>query len=568
MFGPQQEETPAVKFRGAELLVRALEREGVEVIFGYPGGSVIPLFDALYDSKKLKFVLVRHEQAAAHAADGYARATGKVGVCIATSGPGACNLVTGIATANMDSVPVVAITGQVKTHLIGNDAFQEADITGITRPISKHNYLVKRVEDIVPTVGEAFHIASTGRPGPVVIDLPVDLEVAEGEEVVPEKPDLPGYKPVYEGNLRQIGRVAEAVNAAEKPLLYVGGGCIISGCERELKQLAEKAQIPVTTTLLALGAFPETHKLSVEMLGMHGTVYANYAVNECDLLLTIGARFDDRITGKVAAFAPNAKIIHIDIDPTAISKSIRVDIPVVGDARRILKKLLPKVKPARHAEWLKQVAAWKKKYPLKYAKTGLRPQYVVEKIWELTRDRDTVITTEVGQNQMWAAQFYRYSKPRSFLSSGGLGTMGYGFPAAIGAQVGRPKSLVIDIAGDGSIQMNIQELCTVVRLGLPVKIAVLNNGFLGMVRQWQEIFFSRRYAHTDLEDNPDFVKVAEAFGAKGIRVTKRGEVEPALKQAFKHKGPVLLDFRVTREENVFPMIPAGQAVDRMIGGMA
>ncbi len=557
-----------MKFRGAELLVRALEREGVEIIFGYPGGSVIPLFDALYDCKKIKFVLVRHEQAAAHAADGYARATGKVGVCLATSGPGACNLVTGIATANMDSVPVVAITGQVKTHLIGNDAFQEADVTGITRPISKHNYLVRRVEDIVPTIGEAFHIARTGRPGPVVIDLPVDLSVAEAEEVVPEKPDLPGYKPVYEGNLRQIGRVAEAINAAQKPLLYVGGGCIISGCDKELRQLAEKAQIPVTTTLLALGAFPETHELSVEMLGMHGTVYANYAVNECDLLLTIGARFDDRITGKVAAFAPNAKIIHIDIDPTAISKSIRVDIPVVGDAKRVLKKLLPKVKPARHAAWLKQVAGWKKKHPLSYAKTGLRPQYVVEKIWELTRNRDTVITTEVGQNQMWAAQFYKYSKPRSFLSSGGLGTMGYGFPAAIGAQVGRPKSLVIDIAGDGSIQMNIQELCTVVRLGLPVKIAVLNNGFLGMVRQWQEIFFDRRYAQTDLKDNPDFVKVAEAFGAKGIRVTKRKEVEPALKQAFKHKGPVLLDFHVTREENVFPMIPAGQAVDRMIGGMA
>ena len=557
-----------MKFKGAQILIHALEHEGVEVAFGYPGGVVIPVFDALYDSTKIKFYLTRHEQAAAHAADGYARATGKVGVCIATSGPGACNLVTGIATANMDSVPMVAITGQVKTNLIGNDAFQEADITGISRPITKHNYLVRRIQDLTRVVKEAFHIASTGRPGPVLIDLPVDVSNSEWEESFPEAVNLPGYRPTYEGNPRQIQRVAEAINAAERPVIYAGGGCIISECSAELLALAEKAEIPVTNTLLALGSFPGSHPLALQMLGMHGTVWANYAVHHADLLLTIGARFDDRITGRVSAFAPGAKIVHIDIDPTAISKSIRVDLPIVGDAKRVLRKLLPLVAKRRHAAWLGQIAEWKRKFPLKYGAEGLRPQYVVEKLWELTRDRDTIITTEVGQNQMWAAQFYKYDRPRSFLSSGGMGTMGYGLPAAIGAQIGRPRSLVIDIAGDGSIQMNIQELCTAVRLKLPVKIALLNNGFLGMVRQWQEIFYRRRYSHSDLSDNPDFVKVAEAFGARGIRVTRREEVVPALKEAFRLKHCVLLDFRITREENVFPMIPAGEAVDRMIGGMA
>jgi acetolactate synthase-1/2/3 large subunit len=557
-----------VKFKGCQILVHALEREGVDVAFGYPGGVVIPIFDALYDSKKLHFYLTRHEQAAAHAADGYARATGKVGVCIATSGPGACNLVTGIATANMDSVPMVAITGQVKTNLIGNDAFQEADITGISRPITKHNYLVRRIEDLTRVIQEAFHIAKTGRPGPVLVDLPVDISNGEMEESFPEEIDLPGYKPTYEGNPRQIERVAEAINASERPVIYAGGGCIISECCEELLQLAEKAEIPVTNTLLGLGSFPGDHPLALQMLGMHGTVWANYAVHKTDLLLAIGARFDDRITGKIAAFAPDAKIVHIDIDPTTISKSVPVDLPIVGDAKRVLRKLLPLVRKRTHTAWLDQIGEWKKKYPLKYGAEGLRPQYVVEKIWELTKDRDTVITTEVGQNQMWAAQFYKYTKPRSFLSSGGMGTMGYGLPAAIGAQLGRPRSLVIDIAGDGSIQMNIQELTTAVRLGLPVKIALLNNGFLGMVRQWQEIFYQKRYSHTDLSDNPDFVKVAEAFGARGIRITKREDVVPALEEAFRLKECVMLDFRVTREENVFPMIPAGEAVDRMIGGMA
>ncbi|HOX04827.1 MAG TPA: biosynthetic-type acetolactate synthase large subunit [Planctomycetota bacterium] len=557
-----------MKVKGAQILINALEREGVEVAFGYPGGVVIPIFDKLYDSRQIHFYLTRHEQAAAHAADGYARATGKVGVCIATSGPGACNLVTGIATANMDSVPMVAITGQVKTNLIGNDAFQEADITGITRPITKHNYLVKRVEDLARVVQEAFHIARTGRPGPVLVDLPVDVSNSEYEDVLPEKVSLPGYKPNYEGNPRQIERVAEAINAAERPVIYAGGGCIISDCCDELRQLAERAEIPVTNTLLGLGSFPGDHPLSLQMLGMHGTVWANYAVHHADMLISVGARFDDRITGKVSAFAPDAKIVHIDIDPTAISKSIPVDLPIVGDAKRVLRKLLPLIKKRHHPAWLAQIEEWRRKYPLKYGADGLRPQYVVEKIWELTRDRDTVITTEVGQNQMWAAQFYKYARPRSFLSSGGMGTMGFGLPAAIGAQLGRPKSLVIDIAGDGSIQMNIQELTTAVRLKLPVKIALLNNGYLGMVRQWQELFYKKRYSQTDLEDNPDFVKVAEAFGARGIRVTRREDVEPALREAFRLKECVMLDFHVTREENVFPMIPAGEAVDRMIGGMA
>jgi len=556
------------KKTGCRILLDGLKREGVKDIFGYPGGAVIPLFDTLMDYD-FNFVLVRHEQGAAHAADGYARATGRVGVCVATSGPGATNLVTGIATANMDSVPMVAITGQVKTHLIGNDAFQEADVTGITRPITKYNYLVKDVRDLARVVREAFHYASTGRPGPVVIDLPVDVSAATlDEREVDRALHTPGYKPTVEGNERQIRRAAEAINAAERPLVYAGGGCIISGCHREIKQLAVNGRIPVTTTLLGLGCFPETHALALEMLGMHGTVYANYAVSNCDLLVAVGARFDDRVTGKISAFAPKAKVLHIDIDPTAISKSIRVDIPIVGDARNVLKRLVPLVKRRPRKKWLAQVAGWKAKYPLRYKPTGLRPQFVVETICKLTKGRETVITTEVGQNQMWAAQFYKYTKPRTFLSSGGLGTMGYGLPAAIGAQVGRPDALVVDIAGDGSIQMNIQELCTAVNAGAPVKVVVLNNSYLGMVRQWQELFYKRRYAHTSMAGSPDFVKLAEAYGALGLRVKRKKDLEPTLKRAFKHAGPVVVDVHVTPEENVFPMVPAGEAVDRMIGGMA
>lgn len=552
--------------KGAEILIDTLKKEGVEVIFGFPGGAVLPLFDVLYDAG-IRFVLVRHEQAAAHAADGYARATGRVGVCVATSGPGSTNLVTGIATANFDSIPVVALTGQVKTHLIGNDAFQEADTTGITRPITKHNYLVKDVKELAHTVRAAFHIARTGRPGPVVIDVPVDVTMSECDAEIPAKVDLPGYKPTYEGNMRQITRAAEAINASEKPVLYAGGGIILSGAYVELKELAEKGNLPVTTTLLGLGGFPSDHELSLGMLGMHGTVYANRSIQASDLIVAIGARFDDRITGKIDEFAPHAGIIHVDIDPCSISKNIKVDIPVVGDAKMILAEMIKLIEHRPRKEWSGQIAKWKKESPLAYDKDGdLRPQFVVQEICRLTPD-DAIIATEVGQNQMWAAQWYTFTMPRTFLSSGGLGTMGYGFPAAMGAQVGCPDRVVFDIAGDGSIQMNIQELATVVQDNIPVKVAILNNGYLGMVRQWQELFYERRYSHTQIS-GPDFVAVAEAYGASGIRVERPEEVEGAIVKALETDGPVLIDFRIRPEENVFPMVPTGQAIDRMIGGMA
>ena len=555
---------------GSEILIECLKRENVEAIFGYPGGAVIPLFDKLYQSD-IKFYLVRHEQGAAHMADGYARSTGRVGVCIATSGPGATNLVTGIATAYMDSIPIVAITGQVKTHLIGNDAFQEADVVGITRPITKHNYLVKNVKDLARIVREAFHIASTGRPGPVVIDLPVDVSLASCAFNYPAQVDIRGYKPVLKGHPKQIKRAADVINQAARPVLYVGGGVILSDASEELISFTQKSSIPVTTTLNALGSFPEDNALSLGMLGMHGTGYANHAVQECDLLISVGARFDDRVTGKIDEFAPHAKIIHIDIDPSSISKTVTVDIPIVGDAKDILKELIKHVKPLHIKPWLKKIQTWKKKHPLAYKKEGaqIKPQYVVETISKLTKS-EAIIVTEVGQNQMWAAQWYLYKRPRHFLSSGGLGTMGYGFPAAIGAQVGNPDKTVIDIAGDGSIQMNIQELATAVTNNIPVKVIILNNGYLGMVRQWQELFYGKRYAHTDLAatGNPDFMKIAEAYGAMGIRVTKNSQVEPAIKKALKHNGPVFVDVIIDREENVFPMVPAGQAINRMIGGMA
>jgi len=557
-----------MKIKGAEILIRSLQKEGVEVIFGYPGGSVLPIFDALYDAD-IRFMLTRHEQGAAHAADGYARVTGKVGVCMATSGPGATNLVTGLATAYMDSVPVVAITGQVKTFLIGNDAFQEADITGITRPITKHNYLVRDVKELAATIKEAFHIASTGRPGPVVIDVPVDVTTHEAEFHYPGSIDMRSYKPTYSGHIGQIKKAAKTISMAKKPVIYSGGGIILSNASRELTEFARKAGIPVTTTLLGLGGFPETDELSLGMLGMHGTVYANHAIMESDLIIAIGARFDDRVTGKIETFAPYAKIIHIDIDPSAISKNVKVDIPIVGDAKSVLSdmnkyiKKKPEIKP-----WMKRINEWKKKSPLTYKKDNkLRPQYVVEELYKATKG-DAIICTEVGQNQMWAAQFYQYTKPRTYISSGGLGTMGYGFPAAIGAQVGKPKATVIDIAGDGSIQMNIQEMITAVSNKLPIKIVILNNGYLGMVRQWQELFYKRRYSGTCLDCSPDFVKLAESYGAVGMRITKKSEVRPALNKALKINNTVVMDFRVEKEENVYPMVPAGQAINRMIGGMA
>ena len=552
---------------GAHVLLETLKSEGVEVLFGIPGGAVIPIFDALYDDKDLRFVLMRHEQGAGHAADGYARATGKVGVCIATSGPGATNLVTALATANFDSVPLVAITGQVKTHLIGNDAFQEADITGITRPVTKHNYLVREVDRLGETLRAAFHIARTGRPGPVLVDIPSDVATAQTDAPLPDSVNLPGYRPVIQGNRRQVKRVAEAINASERPVLYVGGGVILSGASEELRRLATQANIPVTTTLMALGAFPEDHPLALKMLGMHGTAYANYAIQESDLLIAVGARFDDRITGDTKTFAPHAKIIHVDIDPSSISKNIRVDLPVVGDAKDILAGLVELCEPRERTEWLARIGEWRAKHPLAYKPNGLKPQYVVQQICEASDGR-AVVTTEVGQNQMWAAQWFTHRHPRHFISSGGLGTMGYGFPAAIGAQAGRPDALVVDIAGDGSFQMNIQELAPAVHERLPVKVCILDNGYLGMVRQWQELFYKKRYSGTTLAGNPDFVRVAEAYGAKGRHVTRPEDVRPALDEAFADKNVWVLDFHVDPEENVFPMVPAGEAIDRMIGGMA
>jgi acetolactate synthase-1/2/3 large subunit len=558
-----------MRMTGAQILVESLLREGVDTIFGYQGGAILPFLDALYDSP-IKFILSRHEQGAAHAADGYARSTGKVGICVATSGPGATNLTTGIATAYMDSIPLIALTGQVPTPLIGNDAFQEADIIGITRPITKHSYLVKDTKDLARIVKEAFYIASSGRPGPVVIDLPKNVQTGEAEYVYQDKVNIRGYNPTYTGHIGQIKKAAQLISQSKRPVIYIGGGVIISGAEKEVRRLAEITNIPVTTTLLGLGGFPDTHPLSLGMLGMHGTRYANYAMIETDLIIAIGARFDDRVTGKLDEFAPEAKIIHIDIDPSAISKNIQVDIPIVGDAKWVVAELNKYVKAPKIDEWHSKISGWKRKYPLTYKQEEegeIKPQYVVEQIYEVTKG-EAIITTEVGQNQMWAAQFYKYTKPRTFLSSGGLGTMGYGFPAAIGAQVGNPEAIIFDIAGDGSFQMNIQELATAVQYELPINVAILNNSYLGMVRQWQELFFQKRYAFTSLEVNPDFVRVAEAYGAEGIRVTKVREVRSALEHAIHSRKPTVIDFRVAREENVFPMVPAGASLNQMIGGMA
>ena len=560
-----------MKISGAEIIIESLKREGAKHVFGYPGGVVLNIFDSLYDNKDIQLILTRHEQGAIHAADGYARATGKAGVALVTSGPGATNTVTGIATASMDSIPLVVLSGQVPTMLIGNDAFQEADIVGITRPCTKYNYLVKDVNDLSRIIKEAFYIATTGRPGPVLIDLPKDVTSTKTEFTWPEL-DMRSYKPTYEGNKWMITQAAHTIAKAKKPVIIAGGGVILSGASKELRELAEHAEIPVTMTLMGLGGFPGTHALSLGMLGMHGTYYANKAVQESDLLIAIGMRFDDRVTGKVEAFAPHAKIVHIDIDPTSIRKNIRVDVPIVGDVKRVLtvlnKVLKEEVKEqwdeVRKA-WLKQIEDWKAERPLTYTWSDevIKPQFVVEKIYELTRG-DAIITTEVGQNQMWAAQFYKYDKPRTWLSSGGLGTMGYGFPAAIGAQLAFPNKLVIDIAGDGSIQMNIQELATAVINKLPVKVAILNNRYLGMVRQWQELFYNERYSYSHLDVVPDFVELARAYSAVGLRATKPSEVEPVLKEAFKIHKPVFMDFVVNWKEKVYPMVPAGAPIDHML----
>ncbi len=549
---------------GAQIIVDTLIEQGVDTLFGYTGGVVLPLFDKLYDAP-INIIIPRHEQGGCHMADAYARASGKVGVVIATSGPGACNLVTGLATAMMDSVPIVALTGQVRTDLIGNDAFQEADITGITRPITKYNCIVKEVKDLARTIREAFHIASTGRPGPVLIDVPVDVAIAECKTDGSVNMELAGYRVRTKGNARQISVAAKAINKAKQPVLYVGGGVIIANASEQLRALAEKAHLPVTMTLLGLGSYDQSKAESLDMLGMHGAAYANYAVQEADLLIAVGSRFDDRVTGKVNTFAPNAKIIHIDIDPASISKNVHVDIPVVGDAKVILAELAKEVQHHERKKWFKKIAEWKEKFPFRYDENSstIKPQYVVEQLCRLTSGK-AIITTGVGQNQMWTAQFYRFSRPRQFISSGGLGTMGYGLPAAIGAQAAEPDAIVIDIDGDSSFNMTMTELATAVQYKLAVKVCILNNGYMGMVRQWQELFFNRRYSSSYLT-NPDYATVARALGAVGITVDKKADVPKAIKQMLAEKGPCVVDFKVEREENVWPMVPAGKSIDEMNG---
>jgi len=570
---------------GAQLIVEGLKKEGVDVIFGFPGGAVIPIFDVLFDEPDIHVVLTRHEQAAVHAADGYARSTGKTGVCLVTSGPGATNTVTGIATANFDSVPLVCLTGQVTRNMIGNDAFQEADIVGITRPITKNNYIVTDRALLGRTIKEAFFIASTGRPGPVLIDLPKDVLTAKMNDAYPETVSIRGYNPVIKGHPGQIKKAAQTLLKAKKPLFYVGGGLHIANAVEAFRKVVKKTGVPVICSLMGIGALPTTDPLNLGMIGMHGTYTGNMAVTDCDLIFGIGTRFDDRATGNLAEFAPHAKIIHVDIDPASISRNVAVEIPIVGDARQVLEELLPLVKQAHIQEWISQLEEWRKAHPLEIekAETRLSPSQIVRTISEVFPD--AIIATEVGQNQMWAALFYNYTHSRSLLTSGGLGTMGYGFPAAIGAQIGNPEKKVIDIAGDGSIQMNIQELATAVQEELPVIVAILNNGYLGMVRQWQELFFNKRYSSTCLNRrpscppeckhpgdncliyNPDFVKLAQAYDAIGLSVTKTQDIKPALIEAGKSKNkPVLIDFLIEYEANVWPMVPPGGGNQEMLLG--
>ncbi len=556
---------------GAKIITAVLKEEGVDTIFGYPGGVVIDIFDELYRTD-IKHILVRHEQGAAHAADGYARAKGSVGVCLVTSGPGATNTVSGLASAYMDSIPIVVLTGQVPTALIGNDAFQEVDIVGITRPCTKHNYLVKSTGDLARVLKQAFHIARSGRPGPVLVDLPKDVSQGKAKfEPLPEV-RMPSYNPTYKPNLKQVRRAIELIETAERPVIFSGGGVILSKASKELTRFAKKLNTPVTASLMGLGGFPGTDPLWLGMPGMHGTYRANMAIGACDLLIGIGVRFDDRVTGKVDTFAPHAKIIHIDIDPTSISKNIPVTVPIVGDCRKALSQLnkLLTEKKVRFTKksrrlWLQQIEKWKSTTPLRYDQKGdvIKPQYVIEKLYELTKG-EAIITTEVGQNQMWAAQYYHFDRPNRFITSGGLGCMGFGFPAAIGAQVACPDRLVVDVAGDGSFQMNIQELATAVQYQLPVKVVILNNRYLGMVRQWQQLFYERRYAATDMECAPDFARVAEAYGALGLKATKPREVVSVLKKGLESPKPAVMDFQVAREECVYPMVPAGASITEML----
>ncbi len=563
-----------MKLAGARILLECLKQEGVDTVFGYPGGTVINIYDELYSFPDIRHILPRHEQAGVHAADGYARASGKVGVAIATSGPGATNTVTGIATAYMDSIPLVVITGQVPTALIGNDAFQEVDIIGITRPCTKHNFLVKNVRELAGIVKKAFYIARTGRPGPVLIDLPKDVQVAVAEFRYPEKVDLRGYKPTIEGHPKQIEKAAAMLLAAKKPVIYVGGGTILGNAAAELRELAETLHAPVTTTLMGLGAFPEDSPLSLGLLGMHGTYYANMAVTNCDLLVAVGARFDDRVTGKIAAFAPHAKIIHVDVDPTSIKKNVRVDLPIVGMVNDVLSQLLKVIEDRGDAvesfrtavkPWLAEIDGWKARHPLTFVESSkvIKPQAVIRKLRELSRP-DAIIATDVGQHQMWTAQYFSFTRPRTLLSSGGLGTMGYGLPAAMGAQAAFPERQVIAICGDGGFQMNLQEIATLVQNRLPVKICIMNNNYLGMVRQWQELFFGKRYSQTVLDLPIDFVKLAEAFGAVGFVAAKPSEVEETIRKGFAAPGPVIMEFKIAREEKVLPMVPAGASLDEMV----
>jgi len=559
-----------MKLTGAQIMMEVLKEEGVDTIFGFPGGVVIDLFDELAKTD-IQNILVRHEQGAVHAADGYARASGKTGVCLVTSGPGATNTITGIATAYMDSIPMVVFTGQVPTQLIGNDAFQEVDIVGITRPCTKHNYLVQSTEDFPRIIKEAFYLARSGRPGPVLVDIPKDVARATSDYTPIEEVQLKSYNPTYNPNMKQLRKVVDLIKESERPVIFAGGGIILSRAAAELTEFARKTQIPVTTSLMGLGAFPGTDPLWLGMIGMHGTYRANMSTGACDLIISIGVRFDDRVTGKTDAFASQSKIVHIDIDPTSIRKNIPVTIPIVGDCKISLRHLNELVEQAglediagKRQKWFAQIEEWRSTNPLAYKQTDIiKPQFVVEKLYELTKGQ-AIITTEVGQNQMWAAQYYHFDQPNHFITSGGLGTMGFGLPAAIGAQIACPDKLVVDIAGDGSIQMNIQEMATAVQCCLPVKVAILNNGYLGMVRQWQELFYDKRYVCTDMDCAPDFVKLAEAFGAVGLRASKPEEVEAVLKEGLSVPQPVIMDFRVDREESVYPMVPAGAPITEML----
>jgi acetolactate synthase-1/2/3 large subunit len=553
-----------MKMTGAQIVCESLLKEGVDTMFGLPGGAVLPLYDAFPQYPKLRHILVRHEQCAAHAADGYARATSKVGVCMATSGPGATNLVTGIANARLDSSPIVAITGQVARPFIGKDAFQEVDITGITLPVTKHNYLVLDAGSLAEVMKEAFYIARTGRPGPVLVDIPRDVFIEEAEFHYPSKVNLPSYKPVLQGHPAQIKKAVKLIGEAHRPVILAGRGVIISSAYDELKHLAETAQIPILTTLLGIGCFPESHVLSFGMVGMHGMAYANMAINSADLVIAIGMRFDDRATAKVSGFAPGAQIVHIDIDPAEIGKNVRVDVPIVGDVKAVLQELNKMITPIEHVDWISQLDNWRKEHPSTIIRESesLLPQFVIRKIYDITKGEATIVTG-VGQNQMWAAQHYWYNRPNSLISSGGLGTMGFGLPASIGVKIGCPDDIVWCIDGDGSFQMTMHELATIVQEKVAVKIAIINNGYLGMVRQWQDLFYGKRYVATRLS-GPDFVKLAEAYGVPAVRAKYKEEAVQAIEQAMAEPGPFLIDFVVEPEENVYPMVPPGAALAEVL----